>query len=192
MILFEDARAWRSWLESNHDEAAEAWLLYFKKHTGKKSIVYEEALDEALCYGWIDTTVRRVDDDSYAQRWTPRKKGSKWSEVNKGKVARLLEAGRMTPAGLAAVEEAKANGRWDEVINRNYDPVLPPAWAARLHGDPAAATFFQNMPPGARRQHLRYVLEAKQEATRARRFETFLQAMHDGKRLKAVDPAGER
>ncbi len=122
MILFEDARAWRAWLESKHDQAAEAWLLYFKKHSGKKSITYEEALDEALCYGWIDTTVRRVDDDSYAQRWTPRKKGSKWSEVNKGKVARLLEEGRIMPPGQAAIDEARRNGP----LGRGHQPQLRP------------------------------------------------------------------
>jgi uncharacterized protein YdeI (YjbR/CyaY-like superfamily) len=106
------AEEWRAWLESNHAVEKEVWLTIYKKHTAKPSITIEEATEEALCFGWIDSMMKRIDDEKYVQRYTPRKKGSIWSEKNKKWVAELIEQGRMTEAGLAKIEEAKQNGEW--------------------------------------------------------------------------------
>ena len=103
---------WRAWLEENHATALEIWLVHYKKHTGKPGLTLEEAVEEALCFGWIDGVLKLIDDEKYALRFSPRKKGSVWSETNKRRVAKLIRQGHMTEAGLAKVREAKANGQW--------------------------------------------------------------------------------
>ena len=108
------AEAWRAWLESHHARAAGAWLVFHKAHTGRPSPSYGEAVDEAVCFGWVDNLMRRIDDDRYARRFVPRKPDSKWSESNVQRVNRLLAEGRMAPAGLASVAEAKKRGTWPD------------------------------------------------------------------------------
>ena len=102
----KDRAEWRAWLETNHTLETEIWLLFYKRHTGKPRVAYPDAVEEALCFGWIDSTIRRVDDATYAQRFTPRRPGSSWSELNKRRVSRLVQEGRMTKAGLAKVDFA--------------------------------------------------------------------------------------
>jgi uncharacterized protein YdeI (YjbR/CyaY-like superfamily) len=124
-VFARDAAEWRAWLEEHHTDASEVWLVYFKKATGKESIAWAEAVDVALRYGWIDGLIRGIDDERYMQRFTPRRPKSKWSKVNKERVERMLEAGELTPMGIAAVEAAKASGEW----NRAYTvprPTPPP------------------------------------------------------------------
>ncbi|MFP3944469.1 MAG: YdeI/OmpD-associated family protein [Alphaproteobacteria bacterium] len=108
----ESAHDWRDWLEENYGRCDEIWLVFYKKHTGKAAISYEEAVEEALCFGWIDSVKRRLDDERYAFRFTPRKPSSKWSPSNIRRVEKLIAEGRMTPAGLEPVERAKAEGAW--------------------------------------------------------------------------------
>jgi uncharacterized protein YdeI (YjbR/CyaY-like superfamily) len=108
------AAAWRAWLKANHAVAKEVWLVLHKKHVTKPCVSLEEATQEAMCFGWVDSLQRRIDDEKHALRFTPRSKRSVWSESNKQRVAALIAQGRMTPAGLAAVEEAKRNGEWDK------------------------------------------------------------------------------
>ena len=105
---------WRAWLEHNHSREREIWIGYYKKHTGKKSITYNEAVEEALCFGWIDSLVRKVDENIYMQKYTPRKKTSVWSLTNVRRVEKMNALGKMTPEGLSIVEEAKRNGKWKE------------------------------------------------------------------------------
>ena len=113
--------AWRAWLEANHATADEAWVVISKKHSTAPSVTLAQATEEALCFGWIDSAMRPMDEERYALRYTPRRKGSNWSERNKTRVARLIEQGRMTQAGLAAIEEAKRNGRWEGSGRPNGD-----------------------------------------------------------------------
>ena len=103
---------WRAWLEKNHSTKSEIWLLFYKQHTGKPCVSYDDALDEALCFGWVDSIVKRVDDERYLRKFTPRKNGSIWSEANKKRAERLIREGRMTQAGLARVKEVKESGKW--------------------------------------------------------------------------------
>jgi uncharacterized protein YdeI (YjbR/CyaY-like superfamily) len=107
------AAEWEAWLEANHDSAEGVWLRIAKKGSGKTTVTISEALDLCLCFGWIDSHRKALDDDYYLQRYTPRRARSRWSRINKEKVAALTAAGRMRPAGLAEVERAKADGRWD-------------------------------------------------------------------------------
>lgn len=114
-----DARKWRSWLKANHSSAPEVWLVFYKKRSGKPDytprpcVTFEEATEEALCYGWVDSAMRRLDDERYVLRYTPRRKGSKWSKTNRRLAEELIGRGRMTAAGMAAIEEARRNGNWE-------------------------------------------------------------------------------
>jgi uncharacterized protein YdeI (YjbR/CyaY-like superfamily) len=107
------AEEWRGWLQANHAVEKEVWLMIYKKHAATPSVTFEEATEEALCFGWIDSIMKPIDDEKYALRYTPRRKGSNWSESNKKRVAKLIEQGRMTEAGLAKIDEAKRNGKWE-------------------------------------------------------------------------------
>jgi uncharacterized protein YdeI (YjbR/CyaY-like superfamily) len=112
-IHFATAQKWRRWLEQNHATKEAVWLMIYKKHSESPSVTLPQAMQEAICFGWIDSSMQPVDEDRYALRFTPRRKTSNWSERNKGWAAMLIEEGRMTEAGLAKIEEAKQNGRWD-------------------------------------------------------------------------------
>ena len=108
------AEEWRTWLEENHATQDGVWLMIYKKHAATPSVTLEQGIEEALCFGWVDSAMRPIDGERYALRYTPRRKGSNWSERNKERVGTLIEQGRMTDAGFAKIEEAKRNGRWDK------------------------------------------------------------------------------
>ena len=117
-------RAWRDWLQKHHAAKPEVWLVFYKRHAGKPSLSYDDAVEEALCFGWIDGVRRRVDEDRYMHRFSPRQASSRWSALNRTRVARMEEAGLMTPAGRSAVQAAKRNGKWDEAAP-SIDLMMP-------------------------------------------------------------------
>ena len=193
-LLARDAAAWRAWLREHHDKVGELWLAYYKKHTGKRSVTYPEALDEALCWGWIDGMIRRIDDERYMQRWTPRKNPKGWSAVNLAHARRLIAAGRMTPAGLRVLgvpldvpgEDgeclAKAQRR-NGGKGAGTDEVPVPEFIARaIARNRAAAAFFARLAPGHRRRYVGWVLDAKREETRARRLAEAVRLLAQGHR----------
>jgi uncharacterized protein YdeI (YjbR/CyaY-like superfamily) len=163
-----DRAAWREWLERHHAERTQVWLLLHKKHVEEPSVGYDEAVEEALCWGWIDGLTNRRDERSYAVRFTPRKPGSVWSETNVERVRRMIAEERMTPAGLALVEEVKRRGTWDEAASGRLD-VTPPDLEAALAGVPAAQGHWASWAATYRRQYIYWVLDAKRPETRARR-----------------------
>ena len=163
-----DRAAWRTWLRRHHRTASGVWLVYHKKHSVTPSVSYEEAVQEALCYGWIDSLVRALDADRYRQLFTPRKPRSTWSPSNKQRVARLLAEERMRPAGLATIAAAKANGSWrslDEVESLTIPAELRRALAAE--GD--ALRHFRGYAASLRKAMLYWLSSAKRPATRERR-----------------------
>src|SRR4030095_12311556 len=137
--------AWEKWLEANHVKSAGIWMQIAKKARGLASVTYQEALDVALCYGWIDGQKRPYDERTWLQRFTPRGPRSVWSKINTGKVQVLIDAGRMQPAGLAAIEAAKANGRWESAYQPGSTPDVPPDLAAALAAKPNAKAFFETL-----------------------------------------------
>jgi uncharacterized protein YdeI (YjbR/CyaY-like superfamily) len=166
---FEDAAAWRAWLEEHHASATELWLGFWKKHTGHPGLTYEEAVDQALCFGWIDGVLNRVDAERHRIRFTPRRPGSNWSKVNVDRVAELERRGLMTEAGRAAHEAGKNDPRGVYSYENDEEAELDPRYVAQLDASPAARAFFESCRPSYRRSVVNWVMDAKQEATRDRR-----------------------
>jgi uncharacterized protein YdeI (YjbR/CyaY-like superfamily) len=135
-LLFTEREQWRSWLLENHASESEAWLVFHKKHTGLQSLRYDDAVEEALCFGWIDSVIKRIDDKQYMQKFTPRKKRSEWSELNKKRARKMLRQGMMAEPGLERIKEAKADGRWGRGLRR---PRPTAAGAESSSGNPPCA-----------------------------------------------------
>jgi uncharacterized protein YdeI (YjbR/CyaY-like superfamily) len=167
-LFFSGPEEFRAWLEANHETATELWMGLYKKHVPGRGLTWEEAVPEALCFGWIDSVSQRIDDDARRQRWTPRKPASIWSAVNIAHVARLTAEGRMRPAGLAAFERRR-DDRSAVYSHENAEQGLPPEYGSRLAADAAASAFWDAATPTYRRLVTHWVLTAKQEATRERR-----------------------
>jgi uncharacterized protein YdeI (YjbR/CyaY-like superfamily) len=164
----------------HHDSETELWVGYYKKGVPKTSVTYPEAVEEALCFGWIDGITRRFDDEVYANRFTPRRRTSIWSAINIAKIGELRAAGRMHPAGLRAFEERDRSKDASYSYER-ADQELPPDLVARFQADEAAWAFWQSRPPGFRRQATHWVLSGKRPETRERRFATLLADSHAGR-----------
>jgi uncharacterized protein YdeI (YjbR/CyaY-like superfamily) len=159
---------WRQWLAAHHASAPGVWMVYFKKASGQPSVTYPEAVEEALCFGWIDSHPRKLDADRSQLLFTPRKPKSGWSKVNKERLERLEAAGQLMPAGLAAIARARQNGAW-ESLDAAEAGAVPEDLAAALATDDAATRYFAAFSPSARKMILTWVLGAKQAETRARR-----------------------
>ena len=181
-MFFETPIAFRRWLQQHHRTAAELWVGFYKKSTGRPSITWPEAVDEALCFGWIDGVRKSVDADSYMNRFTPRRPKSVWSQVNRKRVEALLAEGRMRPAGLEAWKR-RDEGSPGYSFEQRESPQLSPEAEAEFRRNTKAWTFFQAQPPGYRRLMTWYVISAKREETRARRLGTLVDACAKGKRL---------
>lgn len=179
-----DAVAWRAWLGEHHDEEAGVWLVLAKKGTTEPtSLTYDQALDEALTYGWIDGSVRRRDAETYAQRFTPRRARSLWSNRNVAIVARLTSDGRMQPPGLAEVERAKTDGRWDAAYAGPATIEVPDDLTAALATQPAARQMFDILTSQNRYAILHRIGTVKRAGTRARRIEQYVAMLARGKTL---------
>jgi uncharacterized protein YdeI (YjbR/CyaY-like superfamily) len=180
--FFESASAFRRWLETHHDSASELWIGFYKKESGREGISYREAVMQALCFGWIDGKVQRIDDTRYRQRFSPRKATSIWSNVNICLVEQLQEQGLMHPAGIRAFEARKPEKSGVYAFEQD-EITLAPAYEARLRADDRAWTFLQNQPPGYRRLVTHFVMSAKREDTRVRRLEALVESSAEGRRL---------
>lgn len=167
-VTAEVPEQWREWLANNHDTAASVWLVYYKKASGRASIVWSQAVDEALCFGWIDSKVTPIDGDLYEQYFTRRKPNSVWSQINKAKIERLAEQGKMTPAGVDAVELGKANGSWT-VLDEGSADELSPDVAAAFAAHPGSEQTWEGFPPGFKRLMIEWIAMAKRPETRAKR-----------------------
>jgi uncharacterized protein YdeI (YjbR/CyaY-like superfamily) len=168
-------KEWRAWLKKHHKSALGVWLIYAKKHTGIPSLTWQDGVEEALCFGWIDSLRRPIDDTYFKQLYTPRKTKSNWSAINKAAVERLIAAGLMTAAGLAAIELAKATGRWS-ALDHVESHTIPDDFAAALEKKPKAKRGFESLSPFVRKQFLYRLNSAKRPETRARRIAELLDA----------------
>jgi uncharacterized protein YdeI (YjbR/CyaY-like superfamily) len=179
----DDRATWRSWLESNHATVRGAWLVTWRPRSGRVGLDYEAAIEEALCFGWVDSTGGYFDDDRGKLYFAPRKPRSVWAATNKARVERLIAAGRMDLAGLAAIERAKANGSW-ETLDSVERLEVPHDLTAALEGHPPAAANFAAFPPSARKMHLAWVATAQRPETRAARITKIAEAAGRNERAR--------
>jgi uncharacterized protein YdeI (YjbR/CyaY-like superfamily) len=189
--FFRTPAALRAWLEKNHDTKAELVVGLYKVHAADRGVTYAQAVDEALCFGWIDGVMNGVDADSFKIRFTPRKAKSIWSQVNLAKAERLIAEGRMAPPGLAAYA-ARDPERAKLYSFENHPRTLPPPWAKRFRANAKAWTFFESTPPSYRRTAIFWVVSAKKEATREKRLEELIARSAAGLRLRQLTPYPRR
>lgn len=186
--FFRTPADFRAWLEKNHARKTELYVGYYKKASGKTGITWQQSVDEALCFGWIDGVRRTVDEQRYTNRFTPRRRGSTWSAVNIARAKELIAEGRMTPAGLAAFEARTGDRISTYSYEQRKNPVLDPAYERALRKNKKAWTFFENSPPSYRKGVIHWVMSAKREETRARRLATLIEDSAAGRRIAPLAP----
>ena len=168
-LYVTNRKEWREWLKKNHSKKNQIWLIYYKKHTGTPRIPYDDAVEEALCYGWIDSTVKRIDEETFMQKFTPRNKNSIWSKLNKQRVEKLIKSGKMRKAGMDRVGDAKRNGEWDAAYSIKDVVEIPPALKRALTKNKKAKENFDKFAPSYRRNYIGWVANAKRQETIDRR-----------------------
>jgi uncharacterized protein YdeI (YjbR/CyaY-like superfamily) len=178
IIAFASVNAWEVWLEEEHATSSGVWLKIAKKDTGIDSVTYAEALEVAICYGWIDGQKDKFDSHHWLQRFTPRRPKSKWSKINCEKAEQLIAQGRMQPAGLREVEQAKVDGRWDAAYDGQRSAVIPDDLRQALEENPRAAEFFATLNSANRYAILYRLQDARKPETRARRLEQFMSMLN--------------
>ena len=182
ILPFESQDAWAAWLDKQHSSSDGVWIKIAKKASGIPSVTYAEAVEVALCYGWIDGQMKRVDDDFFVQKFTPRRARSKWSKVNIGKVEDLIAAGKMQPAGQAEIDRAKADGRWDAAYDSPRTATVPSDLEQALDQQPAAKETFAKLTSSQRYSILYSLQDAKRPETRTRRIVKFVEMLARGEK----------
>lgn len=165
-----DAASWRRWLEENHQKEKRVWLIIYHKKSKTPSVYYDEAVDEALCFGWIDSKPNKRDEESFYQFFSVRNPKSRWSRVNKLKIEKLMQEGKMNESGLKAIEIAKLKGTWT-ALDDIEKLIVPEDLLQKLEKNPVAKAFFEAFPPSVKRGILEWIISAKQAETRAKRVE---------------------
>ena len=180
---FATTAAWRHWLARNHDREPGIWVIFTKKGVEKPSIGYSAALDEALCYGWIDSIIRRIDDRRYARKFTPRRARSVWSESNKKRIAQLLRHRRVTAAGVQAIRRSQRAGRWVQARKPAIPVSTPKEFLRALKKDPAAEAHFKGLAPGYRCRFTTWIAMAKRPETRRSRIRESIRLLRRNQKL---------
>ncbi|WP_340820752.1 YdeI/OmpD-associated family protein [Methanolobus sp. WCC4] len=188
-LYVSDRDEWRKWLDEHHDKKSEIWLVYYKKHTSKPTIPYDDAVEEAICFGWIDSVVRKLDDEKYMQKFTPRKSKSNWSYLNKERARKMIKAGKMTDAGCEKIRELleeDKNGLKVSKKETNKEAkkklVIPPNVKKALSANKRASEYFNNLAPGYKRNYIEWILDAKREETRQRRLKELIKRLEENKK----------
>jgi uncharacterized protein YdeI (YjbR/CyaY-like superfamily) len=182
-LNFKTSQEWRNWLASRHDKEKEVWLIFYKKETGIQSINYEAAVEEALCFGWIDSIIKKIDDSKYARKFTPRNNSSKWSQINKKRIEQLIKNRRMTQAGMLLVDNAKKSGQWDKSDKPiiSFDP--PEDFLQALKQNNNAKVFFENLAATYQKQFIVWINIAKRPETRENRIRESIHLLEKREKL---------
>jgi uncharacterized protein YdeI (YjbR/CyaY-like superfamily) len=183
ILAFTSQQEWEAWLAAHHATSSGLWLMIAKKNAGVDSVSYSEALDSALCYGWIDGQKATYDEQFWLQRFTPRGRKSKWSRVNRDRATELERQGRLQPAGRAQVDQARQDGRWDAAYESQRSATVPDDLQRELDGNPAARAFFATLDSANRYAILYRLQDAKKPETRARRLAQYVAMLNEGKKL---------
>ena len=182
-LYIKASSEWRKWLSINHNKVEEVWLIFYKKVTGKASMDYEAAVEEALCFGWIDSIVKKIDEEKYARKFTPRKDKSVWSELNKKRVKKVVTEGRMTEHGLEKIEAAKKSGKWYEDEKPDISFSMPPLFSEALKKNNKAKKNFEKLSPSHRKHYIGWIATAKREKTIRKRIEESIKLLGKGGKL---------
>jgi uncharacterized protein YdeI (YjbR/CyaY-like superfamily) len=183
-LYFTTSDQWRTWLKENHDQESAVWLIFYKTSSGRPSLEYEKTVDEALCFGWIDSIIKNINKNSYVRKFTRRKPGSKWSEINKSRIARLIAAKHMTAAGMRVIEQAKADGSWDKPDRPpRINTQMPTDFESALKKDTIANKNFHQLAPTYQKQYIIWIVMAKRPETRQRRIEESVRLLGKGEKL---------
>jgi uncharacterized protein YdeI (YjbR/CyaY-like superfamily) len=183
VLHFENRKEWRKWLEENSKKEKEAWLIYYKAHTGKPSIPYDDSVEEALCFGWIDGIIRKLDDEKFGRKFMPRRKNSHWSELNKKRAERMISEGRMTKAGMALIRKAKRSNEWSKAPSEKRELEIPLFFGEALAKNKKASNYFNALASTYKRHFVGWVSSAKKEQTRIKRLAEALSYLEENKKL---------
>ena len=182
-LYVADREQWREWLSKNHAAKPGIWLIFYKKETSKPTIAYEAAVEEALCFGWIDSIIKKIDAVKYARKFTPRSDKSKWSQLNIKRAYKMIKEGRMTKIGLAKIEVAKKSGLWDKDDRPQISLDVPPEFAKALARNKKAKENFDKLAPTYRKHYIGWISVAKRPETKKRRIEESIALLEKGQKL---------
>jgi uncharacterized protein YdeI (YjbR/CyaY-like superfamily) len=182
-LYFTNRKDWRTWLTENNDTKRVVWLVYYKKDSGKPIIPYHDSVEEALCFGWVDSVIRKVDSARYARKFTPRARVSKWSEANKERAEKMIKEGKMTSAGLARVRETKETGRWLKTHETKKELAIQSYFEEALAENKKALGFYSRLAPSYKRNAVAWIESAKREETRKKRLAEFIGILEQNKKL---------
>lgn len=182
-LIVYNREEWRNWLRQNHDSSDGVWLVFYKKHTGKASLEYNDLVEEALCFGWIDSIIKKIDEEKYIRKLTPRKTGSRWSELNRQRVATLIDKGLMTEAGLVKISEAKASGLWEKSNRPEISANVPEELERALDENDKAREFFNQLAPSYKKRFIGWISSAKRRETIDRRVSESIALLEKGEKL---------
>lgn len=174
---------WRKWLQKNHKKEKVIWLVYYKKNTGKQRIPYNDAVEEALCFGWIDSIIKKIDGEKYCQKFTPRNDKSIWSESNKKRVAKMIKLGKMTGVGMDKINAAKKNGEWNKRHVAPTEFAMPTEFSILLIKNKTAKVFFDSLTNTCKKQYIGWIASAKKEETRLRRSKEAIELLKKKQKL---------
>lgn len=180
-LVMRGRSQWRSWLAAHHDSVKEVWLLYYRKHTGRHGIAYEESVEEAICFGWVDSLIRRIDGDRYARKFTPRRNGARWSELNRKRAEKLMREGKMAEPGLVKAEFVREAR--EPVARPARSENLDPSLERVLRKEKRAWENFHRLAPSYRRLYAGWIMSAKREETRQRRLQEAIRLLAQNKKL---------
>ena len=182
-LYVADRERWRKWLSKNHATEAGIWLVFYKKETSKPTIAYEAAVEESLCFGWIDSIIKKIDAEKYARKFTPRSHKSRWSQLNKKRADKMIKQGRMTKVGLAKIKMAKKSGLWDKDPRPRISLDIPPEFAKALARNKKAKECFEKLAPSYRKFYIGWIAVAKRPETKKRRIEESIALLEKGRKL---------
>jgi uncharacterized protein YdeI (YjbR/CyaY-like superfamily) len=183
-IYLRNRKEWREWLSKNHDkEEKGVWLVFYKKRTKKRTLEYNEAVEEALCFGWIDSIIKKIDEEKYVRKFTPRKPDSLWSELNKQRVEKIMKEGKMTEHGLVKIEAAKGSLLWDKRDRPQIKFDMPAELEKALKKNKKARDFFEQLAPTYKKQFIGWIKMAKREETKIKRLKETIEKLEKGEKL---------
>jgi uncharacterized protein YdeI (YjbR/CyaY-like superfamily) len=182
-LYFSDREQWRNWLSEHYNGEAGVWLIFYKKDTHKPTIDYEDAVEEALCFGWIDSIIKKIDEARYVRKFTPRKDKSRWSALNRKRANKMIKEGRMTDIGFAKIKTAKKKGLWEKDGRPQISFDVPPKLAKALAQNKKAKENFDKLTSSYRKQYIGWIVVAKRAETKKRRIEESIALLEKGKKL---------